>query len=95
MSLKAVRLGTRLSLVDGETVTNGRISMAKITISLKPITRQISLAQKRLRAVLPKVGAGDRRKINLDVKGLNEATTKVMKVCRPAHGLVFTPSKKK
>ena len=47
--------------------------MAKIAFSLHPITNAIRRAEKKLRAIRPKVSKGDQKKIDLNLRMLEKS----------------------
>jgi hypothetical protein len=57
--------------------------MAKISFTLKNITRDIEKAEKKLRALRPKVDKADVKKIDLNLRGLKEARAVLVHICPP------------
>jgi len=57
--------------------------MAKISFTLKNITRDIEKAEKKLRALRPKVDKADVKKIDLTLRGLKEARAILVHICPP------------
>jgi hypothetical protein len=70
--------------------------MAKISFTLKSITKEIKKAEKRLRAIRGKVATADQKKIDLELHGLQECSRIIQPFCRPrAHyAQSFTPKSK-
>lgn len=57
--------------------------MAKISFTLKKITREIEKAEKKLRALRKKVVKDDLKKIELNLRGLKEAHKIIAHICPP------------
>jgi Mg2+ and Co2+ transporter CorA len=57
--------------------------MAKISFTLKNITREITKAEKKLRAIRGKVAQADQKKIDLELRGLQKCRKIVTYFCRP------------
>ena len=57
--------------------------MAKISFTLKKITREIEKAEKKLRALRGKVVKADVKKIELNLRGLKEAHKIIARICPP------------
>jgi hypothetical protein len=57
--------------------------MAKISFTLKNITRDIEKAEKKLRALRRKVDKADVKKIDLNLRGLKEARAILAHICPP------------
>jgi hypothetical protein len=57
--------------------------MAKISFSLKKITRDIEKAEKKLRALRSKVVKADVKKIELNLRGLKDARAILVHICPP------------
>jgi len=67
--------------------------MAKISFTLKGISKEIARAEKKLRSIRGKVTAEDQHKIDLNLQGLEKCQGIVKIFCRPpAHhfGQTFT-----
>jgi hypothetical protein len=62
--------------------------MAKLSVSLKPITKQISTAEEELRAIRERVGRANQKKFKLTIRALDKARRSVKSVCK-AHYVVF------
>lgn len=71
--------------------------MAKINFTLKSITREITKAEKKLRAMRGKVAPADQKKIDLELRGLAQCGKTVKNFCRPLvhYGQTFTAKSKK
>ncbi len=71
--------------------------MAKISFTLKNITREIEKAEKKLRAIRGKVVTADQQKIDLELRGLEQCHRIVKNFCRPPmhYGQTFTTKSKK
>jgi len=71
--------------------------MAKISFTLKNITKEITKAEKKLRAIRGKVAAAEQKKIDLELRGLVECSKIVKHFCRPLmhYGQTFTAKSKK
>jgi hypothetical protein len=71
--------------------------MAKINFTLKNITKEITKAEKELRAIRGKVAKADRKKIDLELRGLAKCRIIVKNFCRPLvlYGQAFTTKPKK
>lgn len=61
----------------------GENSMAKISFTLKGVTREIQKAEKKLRAIRGKVTKADQKKIDLNLKALSKSYTNIKHFCRP------------
>jgi hypothetical protein len=79
-----------ISVVGPSLLTNGgrsplfeENSMAKISFTLKKITKEIERAEKKLRALRRKVDKADVKKINLNLRALKEARAVLAHVCPP------------
>jgi hypothetical protein len=57
--------------------------MAKISFTLKNITRDIEKAEKKLRVLRGKVVKADVKKIDLNLRGLREARAILAHICPP------------
>jgi hypothetical protein len=57
--------------------------MAKINFTLKNITREITKAEKKLRAMRGKVVKPDQKKIELELRGLEQCSKIIKQFCRP------------
>lgn len=57
--------------------------MAKISFTLKGISKEITKAEKKLRSIRGKVTAEDRQKIDLNLQGLEKCQGIVKNFCRP------------
>jgi len=57
--------------------------MAKISFTLKNITKEIEKSEKKLKAIRKKVVEADQRKIDLQLRGLEQCHKKVAFYCRP------------
>jgi hypothetical protein len=70
--------------------------MAKISFTLKNITKEIEKAQTKLRALRKKVVKGDLKKIDLNLRSLKRAHGIIGVVCRPTthYGQSFTTKPK-
>ena len=70
--------------------------MAKISFTLKNITREIEKSEKKLSAIRKKVAKADQGKIDLQLRGLKKCHTTVKNFCRPstAYGQTFTTKSK-
>jgi hypothetical protein len=71
--------------------------MAKINFTLKNITREITKAEKKLRAIRAKVAKSDQKKIELELRGLAKCSKIVTFFCRPLvhYGQTFSDKPKK
>lgn len=71
--------------------------MAKINFTLKNITSEIAKAEKKLRAIRGKVVTVDQKKIDLELRGLEQCGRIVKHFCRPLvhYGQTFTAKSKK
>jgi hypothetical protein len=72
--------------------------MAKISFTLKNITKEIEKSEKKLSAIRKKVVKADQSKIDLQLRGLKQCHKMVKHFCRPPtqYGQTFrTESKKK
>jgi uncharacterized coiled-coil protein SlyX len=91
--------GTGPSLPVGENrnVLFQEDSMAKINFTLKSVTKEITKAEKKLRAIRGKVATGDQKKINLELRELAKCRKIVTFFCRPLvhYGQTFTAKSKK
>ncbi|HEY4951071.1 MAG TPA: hypothetical protein VIH88_12105 [Candidatus Acidoferrales bacterium] len=70
--------------------------MAKISFTLKSITKEIKKAEKKLLALRRKVIKGDLKKIELNLRSLKKAHSIIGVVCRPPtlFGQTFTAKSK-
>ena len=71
--------------------------MAKISFTLKGISKEIARAEKKLRSIRRKVTADDQRKIDLNLRGLEKCRGIVRIFCRPPamhFGQTFTTKTK-
>jgi len=70
--------------------------VAKISFTLKNITKEIEKSEKKLSAIRKKVVTADQRKIDLQLRGLKQCHTKVKNFCRPPtlYGQTFTTKSK-
>ena len=70
--------------------------MAKISFTLKNITKEIEKSQKKLSAIRKKVVKADQSKIDLQLRALKQAHTQVKNFCRPPtqYGQAFTTKSK-
>ena len=57
--------------------------MAKISFTLKNITKEIKNSEKKLRAIRGKVAAADQKKIDLELRRLVECGKEIQQFCRP------------
>jgi hypothetical protein len=57
--------------------------MAKISFTLKGITKEIRKAEKRLRAIRGTVAKADQKKIDLELRGLQQCNRIIQPYCRP------------
>jgi hypothetical protein len=66
--------------------------MAKISFTLKNITREIEKSEKKLSAIRKKVIKSDQRKIDLQLRALKQTHGRIKNFCRPptAYGQSFT-----
>jgi hypothetical protein len=73
------------------------MDMAKVNFTLKSITKEITKAEKKLRAIRGKVAAADRKKIDLELRDLARCGKLVKHFCRPLlhYGQTFTAKSKK
>ncbi len=71
--------------------------MAKINFTLKNVTREIAKAEKKLRAIRGKVAKADQKKIELELRGLEQCRKVVKNFCRPLvhYGQTFTAKLKR
>jgi hypothetical protein len=71
--------------------------MAKINFTLKNITREITKAEKKLRAIRGKIAKADQKKIDLELRGLAKCREIVAFFCRPLvhYGQTFSAKPKK
>jgi hypothetical protein len=71
--------------------------MAKINFTLKNITKEITKAEKKLRAMRGTVAAADQKKIALELRGLARCSKIVKHFCRPLvhYGQTFAAKSKK
>jgi hypothetical protein len=58
-------------------------SMAKISFTLKGVTKEIQKAEKKLRAIRSKVTKADQKKIDLNLRTLKKSFGIVAHICRP------------
>jgi hypothetical protein len=67
--------------------------MANYRVSLHPITREITKAEKELRKIRLKVGRDDQREIDLDIRDLKKLNKSLILICArpPGHSLTFPP----
>jgi hypothetical protein len=75
--------------------------MAKVAFTLHPITTAIRRAEKKLRAIRPKVSKAERKKIDLNLRMLEKSYRLLRIACptvktqiRPAFGQWFTTNPK-
>jgi hypothetical protein len=91
--------GVGLSLPNGESCNAPfqETSMAKINFTLKNITKEITKAEKKLRTIRGKVATADQKKIDLELRGLEQCRKTVKNFCRPLvhYGQAFTAKSKK
>jgi Mg2+ and Co2+ transporter CorA len=66
--------------------------MAKISFTLKNVTKEIEKSEKKLSAIRKKVAKADQRKIDLQLRRLKQCRTTVKNYCRPLmhYGQSFT-----
>jgi hypothetical protein len=57
--------------------------MANVSFTLKNVTKEITKAEKKLRAIRGKVSKADQKKIDLELRGLVECSRKIQQFCRP------------
>jgi hypothetical protein len=69
--------------------------MAKISFTLKHITKEIAKAQKKLRALRGKVVKEDQKKIDLNLRALERGHGIIAHVCRPPTAYAQTFNAKK
>jgi hypothetical protein len=58
-------------------------SMAKISFTLKNVTKEIEKAEKKLRAIRGKVTKADQKKIDLNLRSLKRSHGIIAHICRP------------
>jgi hypothetical protein len=91
--------GIGLGLPNGESCAASfqEISMAKINFTLKGISKEITKAEKRLRAIRGQVATTDQKKIDLELRGLARCNKIVKNFCGPLvhYGQAFTAKSKK
>lgn len=70
--------------------------MAKISFTLKGVSKEIAKAQKKLRSVRARVTPGDQKKIDLNLRGLEKCHGVIKNFCRPPtqFGQTFTAKSK-
>lgn len=70
--------------------------MAKISFTLKSVTKEIRKAEKKLRAIRSKVTKGDQKKIDVNLRALKKSYGIIGIVCRPPtmFGQTFTTKPK-
>ena len=71
--------------------------MAKISFTLKGISKEIAKAEKKLRSIRGKVTADDQHKIELNLQGLEKCQGIIKNFCRPPtthFGQTFTTKAK-
>jgi hypothetical protein len=70
--------------------------MANVSFTLKNITREITKAEKKLRAMRGKVSEPDQKKIDLELRALAECSRKIQPFCRPVlhYGQTFKTKSK-
>ncbi len=67
--------------------------MAKIAFSLHTVANDIKKAEKRLKAIRPKVVPGDQQKIDLELKVLDKAYVLLRELCpKGKHPIPFGQS---
>jgi anaerobic ribonucleoside-triphosphate reductase len=64
----------------------------KLEVNLKPIKDQIKKAQQELRGLKPQAIVGARKKIDLEVKRLDDVASKLAKICKGKMTVGFAPS---
>jgi len=57
--------------------------MAKISFTLKNVTKEIEKAEKKLRAIRGKVTKADQKKIDLNLRSLKRSHGIIAHICRP------------
>jgi hypothetical protein len=57
--------------------------MAKISFTLKSVTKEIKKAEKKLRALRGKVVKADQKKIDLNLRSLKRGRGIIAQICRP------------
>jgi hypothetical protein len=67
-------------------------NMAKISFTLKSVTKEIEKAEKKLRAIRSKVTKADQKKIDLNLRSLKRGHGIIAHICRPPtmYGQSFT-----
>jgi hypothetical protein len=70
--------------------------MAKISFTLKSVTKEIKKAEKKLRALRGKVVKADQKKIDLNLRSLKRGHGIIAHICRPPtqFGQSFTTKSK-
>jgi hypothetical protein len=70
--------------------------MAKISFTLKSITKEIKKAEKKLRALRGRVTKADQKRIDLNLRSLKRGHGIIAHVCRPPtqYGQSFTTKSK-
>ncbi len=70
--------------------------MANYTMSTAPVGREIVKAQKKLKKIRPHVSAANQKKIDLEIKALDDCHKKVRNFCRPTltHLHSFPPAQR-
>jgi hypothetical protein len=71
--------------------------MAKISFTLKSVTKEIEKAEKKLRTIRNKVTKADQKKIDLNLRSLKRGHGIIAHICRPPtmYGQSFTTKPKK
>jgi hypothetical protein len=93
----ALGIGLNLPNGDGCNAWLQEINVAKISFTLKNITKEIQKADKKLRALRKKVATADQKKIDLELRGLVQCSRIVKHFCRPLvhYGQTFTARSKR
>jgi hypothetical protein len=70
--------------------------MAKISFTLKNVTKEIEKSEKKLNAIRKRVVKADQSKIDLQLRGLKQCHSMVKNFCRPPtqYGQTFTTKSK-
>ena len=58
-------------------------NMAKISFTLKSVTKEIEKAEKKLRAIRRKVTKADQKKVDLNLRSLKRSHGIIAHICRP------------
>jgi hypothetical protein len=83
VSRTASGIGPSLPINNGRSPPFEENSMAKISFTLKKITKEIEKAEKTLRAMRGKVVKADAKKIELNLRALKEAHKLLAHICPP------------